>query len=57
MLLLKKKVEPLFDFLQIFYLKYLVGELKGQAAEKVDEAKDKASEVAADAQQKGRTAI
>ena len=53
----KKRVEPLFDFLHIFYLKYLAGELKDQAAEKVDQAKDKASELAADAKEKGRTTI
>jgi hypothetical protein len=41
------------SFWKCFYFEYLVGELKDNASEKVDEVKDKASELATDAKAVG----
>jgi hypothetical protein len=48
----KKKVRFLFCIQLFSNFEYLAGEVKEAAAEKVDEAKDKANEVAAAAQNK-----
>jgi len=48
----KKKVRFLFCIQLFSDFEYLAGEVKEAAAEKVDEAKDKANEVAAAAQNK-----
>jgi len=49
----KRKVEFLFHLQLFSNFECLAGEVKEAAAEKVDEAKDKANEVAAAAQEKG----
>ncbi len=53
----KIKVEYYVNFYKIFHSEYLAAEVQEQAAEKADEAKGAASEVAAAVQDKGRILI